>query len=416
MLEDFFVVPAAAQRLRSSILGAHLDEFCSVLVDLGHPAQTIRHKLWVVSGLARWMAKQHLAIVDLDERRVDEFLEDRRRRSLGHRGFRTTALLLVRQLRSAGVVPAPEPAVDTSPVAALLTRFETYLRHERALAACTIAAYLTFAHEFIAERLDGCDAHLDLDCLNPGGVRDFLLARVRRMAPKRAQFMGTALRSFLRYLFVRGEIRSDLALAVPTVRQWRLSSVPRHISPRDVERLLRACDPSSATGRRDRAILLLLARLGLRACEVLALELGDLRWRDGEIVVRGKGLIRDRLPLLPDVGEAIALYLRRDRPPCGSRRVFLCSRAPRRGFGHPATVSTIVARALARAGVAAPTHGAHLLRHSLATAMVRKGASLAEIGQVLRHRSPNTTEIYAKLDFDALRDVAMPWPTARGAR
>jgi site-specific recombinase XerD len=414
MLEDFFVVPAAAQRLRSSLLGAHLDEFCSVLVDLGHPAQTIRHKLWVVNGLARWMAKQHLAIIDLDERRVDEFLDDRRRRSLGRRGFRTTALLLVRQLRSAGVVPAPEPAIDSSPLAASLTRYETYLRHERALAECTISEYLTFAREFIVERLDGCVAHLDR--LHPGDVRDFLLARVRRMAPKRAQFMGTALRSFLRYLFVRGEIRSDLALAVPTVRQWRLSSVPRHISPRDVERLLRACDLSSASGRRDHAILLLLARLGLRACEVLALELGDLRWRDGEIVVRGKGLIRDRLPLPPDVGKAIALYLRRDRSPCGSRRVFLCSRAPRRCFGHPSTVSTIVARALAKAGVAAPMHGAHLLRHSLATAMVRQGASLAEVGQVLRHRSPNTTEIYAKLDFDALRDVAMPWPTARGAR
>jgi integrase/recombinase XerD len=415
MLEDF-VVPAAAQRLRSSLLGAQLDDFCSALADLGHPAETIRHKLWVVTGLARWMAKQHLAIIDLDERRIEEFVADRRRRRLSHRGFRTTALLLVRQLRSAGVVPAPAPTVDTSPVAVLLTRFETYLHQERALAACTIAAYLTFAHEFIVERLHGGDAGLELDRLHPGDVRDFLLARVRCMAPKRAQFMGTALRSFLRYLFVRGEIRSDLALAVPTVRQWRASSVPRHIPPRDVERLLRACDLSSATGRRDHAILLLLARLGLRACEVLALELGDLRWRDGEIVVRGKGLIRDRLPLLPDVGKAIALYLRRDRPPCGSRRVFICSRAPRRGFGHPATVSTIVARALAKAGVAAPMRGAHLLRHSLATAMVRQGASLAEIGQVLRHRSPNTTEIYAKLDFDALRDVAMPWPTGRGAR
>ena len=414
MLEDFFVVPAAVQRLRSSLLGAHLDEFCSALVDLGHPAQTIRDKLGVVSGLARWMAMRRLAIIDLDEQRVDEFLDDRRRRRLGSRGFRTTALLLLQQLRSASVVPAPEPACDSSPLAALLRRFETYLRHERALAECTISAYLTFAHEFIVDRLDGCIARLD--CLHPGDVRDFLLARVRRMAPKRAQFMGTALRSFLRYLFVRGEIQSDLALAVPTVRQWRLSSVPRHISPHDVERLLRACDLSSATGRRDRAVLLLFARLGLRACEVLALELSDLRWRDGEIVVRGKGLIRDRMPLLPDVGEAIALYLRRDRPSCGSRRVFLCSRAPHRGFGNSATVSTIVARALVRAGVAAPMHGAHLLRHSLATAMVRQGASLAEVGQVLRHRSPNTTEIYAKLDFDALRDVAMPWPTARGAR
>jgi len=414
MLEDFFVVPTAAQRLRSSLIGAHLDEFCSALVDLGYSADTIRHKLWVVSVLARWMAKQRLAMVDLDERCVDEFIGDRRRRGLGHRGFPTTALLLVRQLRSAGVVPAPEPAVDSSPMAALLARFETYLRQERSLAECTISEYLTFAREFTSDHLDGGTARLD--CLHAGDVRDFLLVRVRRMAPKRGQLMGSALRSFLRYLFLRSETRTDLALAVPTVRQWRLASVPRHISPRDVERLLRSCNVSSATGRRNRAILLLLARLGLRACEVVALELDDLRWREGEIVVRGKGLIRDRLPLPSDVGRALALYLERDRPPCSSRRVFLRGRAPRRGFGHPSTVSTIVMRALTRAGVAAPMHGAHLLRHSLATAMVRKGASLAEIGQVLRHRSPNTTEIYAKLDFDALRDVAMPWPTARGAR
>jgi len=228
--------------------------------------------------------------------------------------------------------------------------------------------------------------------------------------------MGTALRSFLRFLFLLGETGTDLALAIPMVRQWRLSSVPRHLPARDVERLLRACNRSSATGRRDYAVLLLLARLGLRASEVIALELEDVRWREAELVVRGKGLVRDRLPLLPDVGAAIALYLKKDRPLVRCRRVFLCRRAPHRGFAHPSTVSTIVVRRLVGAGLAPAVRGAHLLRHSLATTMVRRGASLAEIGQVLRHRSANTTEIYAKLDFEALRDVAMPWPTARGAR
>ncbi|MEO8181968.1 MAG: tyrosine-type recombinase/integrase [Deltaproteobacteria bacterium] len=228
--------------------------------------------------------------------------------------------------------------------------------------------------------------------------------------------MGTALRSFLRFLFLRGETRMDLALAVPTVRQWRLSTVPRYMSAQDVDLLLRACDLSSITGRRDRAILLLLARLGFRASEIRTLELGDLRWREGESVVRGKGMVRDRLPLLPDVGEALVLYIREGRPPGGTRHVFLCRKAPHRGFAHPSTVSTIVARALSRAGLAPAMRGAHLLRHSLATGMVRRGASLAEIGQVLRHRSANTTEIYAKLDFGALRDVALPWPTTAGAR
>jgi site-specific recombinase XerD len=414
MLEDFFVVPAAAQRVRSCAVGDQLDAFCVRLTHLGYRHATVRHKLWVVTGLARWMAHRRLAVAALDERHAKEFLAARRRRGRTCHGFQRTVRQLLEHLRAAGVVPAPEADVDESPTAILLARYEGYLRQERALMDGTIAAYLPFVRAFVAERV-GVDAGRP-HALRAGDVRDFLLARVRRMAPKRVQYMATALRSFLRFLFLRSETGTDLAFAVPTVRQWRLVSVPRYLPAKDVERLLRSCDRSSATGRRNHAVLLLLARLGLRASEVAALELDDLRWREGEIVVRGKGLFRERLPLLPEVGEALALYLRKDRPSCASRCVFLCRRAPHRGFGHPSTVSTIVARALVRAGLAPAMRGAHLLRHSLATAMVRRGASLAEIGQVLRHRSPNTTEIYAKLDFDALRDVALPWPTARGAR
>ena len=389
MVEEFFIVPAAVQRLRSCVLGAYVDEFCTGLVSGGYQVPSIRYKLWVLSDLARWMSREQLAVAHLDEQRVDEFLEVRRRRGCGCRGFRATALQLIEQLRRAGVVAAPAPLRDDSPSAVLLRRYEGYVRQERALAESTISRYLSFARELIAECLNGGVARPD--SLSSGDIRDFLLARVRRMAPKRAQYMGTAVRSFLRFLYLQGETRSDLALAVPTVRRWRLASVPSHLPGKDVERLLRACDCSSATGRRNRAILLLLARLGLRASEVLALELGDLNWRAGEIRVRGKGLVNDRLPLLPEVGEALALYLQKDRPAASSRRVFLCTRAPQRGFAHPSSVSTIVARALARAGLAPPTRGAHLLRHSLATVMVRRGASLTEIGQVLRHRSPNTT-------------------------
>ena len=410
MLNEFFVVPAAAQRLRLSLFGGHLDAFCSVLADRGYARRTVREKLWTVAGLARWLTKQQLSIADLDERRVDEFLRVARWR---RRSAHQTAQCLLEHLRAAGIVPPPLPVLDPSPAVALLGSYQTYLRRERGLAERTISAHVLVAREFVVERLPGDPVRPEL--LRSGDVRDFLLARAR--ASTRAQYVGTALRSFLRFLFLRGEIATDLALAVPRVHRWRLSSVPRHIPARDVERVLRACDRRSAIGRRDYAVLLLLARLGMRAGEVVALELGDLRWREGEILVRGKGLIRDRLPMLPDVGDALARYLRRDRPQASSRRVFLRSRAPVWGFGGPATVSTIVARALARAGLASsPMHGAHLLRHSLATAMVRRGASLTEIGEVLRHRSPNTTEIYAKLDFEALRDVAMPWPTGRESR
>ena len=413
MVGDYFAVSTGAERLRSLTLGAYLDDFCAQLTNLGYRPSTIRAKIRIVGHFSRWMTDEQVAVVDLDERRVDEFVDAWRRRGRTCRGVRQTLHELLELLRTADVVSAPETVRDDSPAAVLLARYVGYLRQERSLAESTIAAYLFFVHDFIVEHLDGGSAQPD--ALQSGDVRDFLLSRVHRMAPKRAQFMGTALRSFLGFLFLRGETETDLAFAVPTVRRWRLSTVPRYLPEEDVERLVEGCDTSSVMGRRDHAVLLLLARLGLRASEVMALELDDLRWREGEIIVRGKGKIRDRLPLLPDVGEAIALYLSKDRPACSSRRVFLCRRAPYRGFSHPSSVTTIVTRALARAGLAPPTRGAHLLRHSLATTMVRRGASLAEVGQVLRHRSPNTTEIYVKLDFDSLRDVALPWPTAGGA-
>lgn len=407
MLEDFFVVPAAAQRLRDGVLGAYLDGFCGQLVELGYRRPTIRHALWVLSRLAAWMAHTHVAVRDLDEHRLDAFLDARRRRGRPWRRLRRALHQLLAWLRAADVLPAVATHAADAPKPTVLTRYEAHLRRERALAECTVAGYLVVAREFVDERLDGGRA----SALRPEVAHEFLLARVRRLSPKRAQYVGTALRSFLRFLFVRGETEADLSLAVPTVRQWRLAGVPRHLPAEEVELLLSSCDRSTATGRRDHAVLLLLARLGLRASEIVKLELDDVRWREAEIVVRGKGLVRDRLPLVADAGSALSAYVAKDRPPSNSRRVFLCVRAPHRGFGHPSTVSTIVAQAIGRAGLAPATRGAHLLRHSLATTMVRRGASFSEIGQVLRHRSANTTEIYAKLDFDALRDVAMHWPT-----
>jgi site-specific recombinase XerD len=214
----------------------------------------------------------------------------------------------------------------------------------------------------------------------------------------------------------RGLIDRDLAACVLTVANWRLASIPKYLTRDEIDRLLHTCDRTTAVGRRNRAILLLLARLGIRAGEVVTLELADLNWRVGEITVRGKGLRHDRLPLLTDVGEALAEYLHRDRPENPTRRVFLRMQAPRRGLAGPGTVSTVVRRALGRAGLRPPATGAHVLRHSLATGMLRHGASLTEIGQVLRHRTVSTTEIYAKVDVAALRALAHPWPGAGGAR
>jgi site-specific recombinase XerD len=228
--------------------------------------------------------------------------------------------------------------------------------------------------------------------------------------------MTTAFRSFFRFLFQTGELQADLAASVPTVAAWRLSTVPKYLIPEEVDRVLAGCDRQTTTGRRDYTILLLLARLGLRAGEVVSLQLDDIDWRTGEILIRGKGLLHDRMPVPVDVGEALASYLRIDRPPCQTRRVFVCMKAPRSGLAGPSTVTTIVRRALDRAGLDPAFKGAHVLRHSLATTMLRAGASMVEIGEVLRHRIPSTTEIYAKLDFDALRSLAHSWPGIGGGQ
>jgi site-specific recombinase XerD len=317
-------------------------------------------------------------------------------------------------LRELGAIASPEPVQDDSPSVPILLRYTEYLLVERAVVRATVDCYVPFARDFLTQRFG--DKPLDLRALRESDVTEFVLRWIRSHSPGRARLLVTALRSFFRFLLEHGEIDLDLAATVPTVADWRLSTVPKYLAKDEVQRLLDACDRGNATGRRDYALLLLLARLGLRAGEVVALELDDIDWRAGEVNVHGKGARHDRLPLPPDVGEALAEYLRQDRPSCTTRRLFVRVRAPHRGFTSSGAIVSIVRRALRRADLDPPVKGAHLLRHSLATGMLRAGASLAEIGQVLRHRSPNTTEIYAKVDFDALRGLAQPWPIVEGGR
>jgi site-specific recombinase XerD len=249
---------------------------------------------------------------------------------------------------------------------------------------------------------------LRLRDLRPRDLHRFVLREVRRVGRTRAKLTVTALRSFLRFLCQRGETRTDLAAALLGVAHWRLSHLPKSLPPEQVQRLLRSCDRNTPSGQRDYAILLLLARLGLRGGEVLAMTLDDLDWERGEMVVRGKGQRFERLPLPKDVGTALVHYLRHARPVCSTRKVFIRLNAPWHGLRLSA-ICCVVHRALRRAGLNPDFKGAHLLRHSLATRMLRKGASLEEIGQLLRHRQPTTTQIYAKVDIKALRGIALPW-------
>jgi site-specific recombinase XerD len=409
MPEEVSTGPDAAQPQGCGPLsGAYLDSFAAGVVELGYASTTVRTQMGVLRECDRWLARQGVGIAELDEEVLKRFVADRRRRGRRHRSDVPTLGRFLAHLRDHGVVPAAEVRLDDSFAARLEDRYETFLKHERGLTLATVVSYRPFIHRFLAERFGTGPACLD--ALEPSDVSDFIQRRAPTMTRKRAQLMVSALRSFLRFLLQYGEIARDLAACVPGVANWRLTSVPKHLSEEEVKRLLDSCEQSTSVGRRDYAILLLLARLGLRASEVVKLELDDIDWRGGEIVVRGKGSVHDRLPLVQDVGEALGVYLHRDRPRTQDRRVFVRDRAPRRGIGAPSTVSTIVRRALRRAGVSSPTKGAHLLRHSLATGMLQRGGTMGEIAEVLRHRSLQTTEIYAKVDIAGLVTLAQPWP------
>jgi site-specific recombinase XerD len=312
-------------------------------------------------------------------------------------------------LHHEGVVPPETVSVRRRTPAALWTQqYAHHLREVRGLAEATIVNYVPFIDRFLQERF--ADGPVSLSCLSARDVMRFVQRQAPQLHQKRAKLMTTALRSFLQYAQYRGEVGLELAAAVPVVPNWSMSSIPRAISAEQVGQLLTNIDQGTAMGRRDYAILLLLARMGLRSSEVVGLELDDIDWNHAILTVRGKGGLRHEFPLSHEVGQAIAVYLYDGRTQSTSRRVFLRAKAPIRGFLSASGVGSIVRHALQRAGIEAPTYGAHQFRHGLATELLRQGASLGEIGDVLGHRHPQTTMIYTKVDLEALRTLALPWP------
>ena len=366
--------PGVWQQLSAGPLGAHIDPFAHQLLDQGYASWTAKYMVRLLADLNHWLQRHALTATDLTEQRVDAFLQDRYRRYHPHRLDRPVLKRLLAQLRARGVIPVSVVEPSSSACDRLTCDFQHSLLHQRGLAPTTVRYYLDIVRRFLGARFGR--EPLRLEALGPHDLTTFMLQQARRYSPARAKLIATALRSFFRFLLQRGAIANDLAKAVPTVPNWRLSALPKFMKAEDVEHLLHSCDRTTPQGQRDAAILLRLARLGLRAGEVAALTLDDLDWDAGELRVRGKGARHDRLPLPHEVGEALVAYLRHRRPPSATRRVFVRMRAPRRGFADGQAVGTIVRRALARAGLCPAHKGAHLLRHSLATQLLNNGASL----------------------------------------
>jgi len=381
--------------------------FAAQLSGQGYAPDTIHAKCALLSDLNRWLERRQLSLAALDERRLRQFQASRRRRGRMRRGDPATAQQLLQYLRERGHTAPAVPAIDVHPAAAVVRDFEAFLRSERGLSTATVVSYVTVVHRFLREQF-GRKA-LRLDRLRAQDLHRFVVREIQRVSRTHGRNTVSALRSFMRFLLLRGAVQIDLARTLPGVATWRLSHLPQSLLPEQVEQLLACCDLGSPSGKRDYAILLLLARFGLRGGEVLNLLLEDLDWERGELVVRGKGLRLERLPLPADVGAAVARYLHEVRPPCATRRVFVRLIAPYQDLEQSA-ICCVVRRRLARAGLDPVHKGAHLLRHSLATNLLRCGASLSEIGQLLRHRQPTTTQIYAKVDIEALRSIALPWP------
>lgn len=389
-------------------LAPYLGPFAHSLNQQGYSQHYIHRHVMLGACLSRWLTKTGIPLRDITSTHTARYLRFRYQRRRPTSGDAAALSHFLGFLRHQGVIPTQDSSpCALTPAQRCVHAYARYLREERALAEATIVNYVPFASQLLEQRFG--NRCLRLSRLSPQDVIDFVQCQAPRLHLKRAKLLTTALRSFLQYLRYSGKTRVDLAAAVPCVANWSMPSIPRAIAPEQVRQVLRSVDRSTAVGRRDYAILLLLARLGLRSGEVVSLNLDDIDWTSGCLHVRGKGR-HVQLPLAQDVGDAIVAYLRHGRPHSSSRRVFLRAKAPVRGFLGASAVGSIVRHALVRAGIETPTTGAHQFRHGLATQMLRQGASLAEIGTVLGHRSPETTKIYTKVDIEALRTLALPWP------
>ena len=397
--------PRTLEALRCGPLASPLEAYARRLREEGYAAHSGFVQLRLLGCFNRWLDRKGLTSDDVDAATVDQYLRGRvqsRKLRKGDSAALSRLLAILRPDRSSETA-SPPTAIEIA-----LGEFQQYLRQERSLSEATVINYTPVARSFLSERFS--EGSVRCQAITAGEIAAFVQRQATLVTSKRAPLVVTALRSLLRYLFYRGITAVDLATCVPTIATWSLSNVPRFLSGEQIEKILDSCDRETVIGKRDYALLLLLARLGLRAGEVVALTLDDFDWEAGLVTVRGKGKRITQMPLTSEVGTAIANYLSKGRPQCSSRRVFIRAKAPLTGFANSIAVCSLVDKALERAGVESEYRGSHVFRHSLATRMLQHGASLPEIGDLLRHRRPDTTRIYAKVDLISLRSIALPWP------
>jgi site-specific recombinase XerD len=387
----------------------YLHAFASALDEQGFKRRVINLQIRLTAYFSQWLHARKIDVEDVTNEHARRFLATRENQASRRRGESAALKRLLCFLEQLGAIhPVPEHN-EITPIEKIVTAFTTYLRQERELCDRTLIQYGPFVERFLSVCFG--QETVDFTNLQAKDVVGFIKQQAAQLSPPRARVATIALRSFLRYLRYCGEIQLDLAAAVPAVPNWSLTGIPRAITPEHLQAVFAHCPRNTPIGRRDYAILMLLAHLGLRAGEIVSLTLTSIDWTAGSITVVGKkGNQVAVLPLPADVGEAIADYLQHGRPASRSQALFLRACAPIRGLGSATTVTTIVGAAIKRTGIDMPHRGTHQFRHALASDMLRHGATLTEIGEILRHRHTKTTSLYAKVDFAALRPLSLPWP------
>ena len=410
MLTHYYQSKNYVEQLCSGPTGSYIAGFGKTLWEAGYAEITARRHIRAAQHLIYWAQHRHIPPAAMDNTHVERFkrhLPRCRCPSYGcsDRALVTGAHLFIEHLQRVNVIPRRSDHGKEPKTPALLGAFCQWMRVNRSIAEVTLYNYSLGVRDLLKTIGDDV-SHLDAQKL-----RKFVLDESRHSGRAKAKTMVTGLRAFIRFLITSGLCPAGLDGAIPTLAYWRLSTLPRYLQAEEVERIVAACSSNTTVGMRDRAIVLLLARLALRAGDIVHLRLGDIDWKEGWILVSGKGRRESRLPLPKEVGEALAAYVTGARPLVDTDTLFVRSRAPLRGLSSHCAISVIVARAMRRAGINCPSRGAaHILRHSAATTMLRQGASLQEIAAVLRHRSIATTSIYAKVDVLALQEIAQPWP------
>jgi integrase/recombinase XerD len=407
MLEFYFQDTDTIRRLRKGMFGDLIDVYARDLKAAGYSYQSAQQYIRLVEGFGSWLRYTKIERYQATSQHIERYIRyrDRHEQRTKCTGILTALKRIVALVVNEDACTAKR-ADKRTPAEKFADEFDHYLLKDRNLAQATTRTYCEFVKKFLKAQFKA--GAVELSSLKTKNVLDFVRKEARLQSTLRAKLLVTALRSFFRYAKHKGYIVLDLEACVPGVPNWSRTEIPRALSEEKIKGVLTACKRNTSTGRRDFAILLLLARLGLRASEVSNLRLDDLDWKAGEVVIRGKGRKLCKMPLPCDVGEAIASYLKDGRrKDIESRILFLQRRAP---FDRQVDISHVVSRAIARSGVETAQKGAHQFRHGLAVQMLKRGASLPEIGEVLRHVNVDTTTIYAKVDVAALRFIALPWP------